>query len=114
MIAITYEDYEGCEVTTEFPSKEVPCSRCPDGTVDCFEGGVTSEMREDPDFDEDYHNGKFSVPCPECKGTRKVLEVDEAALSPEQAEQWKDCQSWQRLMAEIAAEERRERRQLGG
>lgn len=107
---VTFEDDDGVEQTASLPAIYKKCSRCPDGTVDCFEGGVTDEMREDPDFDEDYHNGVYSKPCPDCKGSQKILIPDEASMTQSERAIFSQYQEHQRMWAKIRAEERYERR----
>ena len=42
-----------------------------DPNIDC--GGITpDEFADDPDFEEAYFNGRYDIPCPECRGLRVV------------------------------------------
>jgi hypothetical protein len=109
-VTLQYLDDDGNDAEATFPAKSIPCPRCPDGTVDCFEGRVTDDMREDPDFAEDYKAGKYSKPCPECNGTRKILEPDEAKMTDEQKRLYEEVQDYERFDAQCRAAERQERR----
>jgi len=109
-IELEYPDDDGEMVTVKLPAKRVPCPRCPDGTVDIFEGGVTEDMREDPDFDEDYAAGRYSKPCPKCNGKKTVFEPDESAMTEQQRLLYAKVQEHQRFEAKCRAEERYEKR----
>jgi len=82
------DDESGEETEHSLPSRWDICGRCRgSGKHDhpAFSNGLTQEdFAEDPDFKEDYMEGRYDVSCSECGGTGKVLVPDEAAMNPEQ------------------------------
>lgn len=91
MPTIKVEIYtDGDSVEHDLPAKYEVCSSC-EGSgvtcshVECDGGGFTSSewAEQDDDFKEDYLAGRYDRPCPDCKGKRVVLVVDEAACNPE-------------------------------
>lgn len=68
------------ERDVEIPFKWCVCPTCRGNgshvnpSVDC--NGLTAEdFAEDPDFMEDYFNGRYDVTCVECSGDRVVPEI---------------------------------------
>lgn len=83
------------------------CYNCDgNGTVDhpAFSNGISQEdFDEDPEFREDYFAGRYDVRCPHCKGSGKMLAVNEDALNENQR---KVFAVWHSQMAEKARYER--------
>lgn len=85
MKTVTVQTEEG-EFT--FPARWAICPCCHgEGKREhpAFSNGVDPELFEDDpdgDFAADYFGGAFDVPCKECKGTGKFLEIAEE-LVPE-------------------------------
>lgn len=71
------------------PTRWVVCYGCNGRAVMTLKRlAVTQEQfEEDPDFKEDYLNGVYDEPCPDCHGRSTVLEIDVESLPPEQ-ERW--------------------------
>ena len=76
----TYWNEDGDEVNAEVPGKYEVCGRCmgtgvtePDGFSDGF---TRDDFADDPDFAEDYFQGRYDVQCSECKGLRVVIGPD--------------------------------------
>lgn len=79
-IPYTVDKGEGDEpVTVELPAHWEICDRCDgDGKSSAHLGSFTREdFDEDPDFMEDYMDGQYDITCEACKGSGKVLEIDE-------------------------------------
>ncbi len=72
----------------ELPAEWAICGACRGNGTELVEGlkgaDVTEDLREDPDFAEDYWGGKYDTHCSCCHGTGKVLEVVEDRLNPVQ------------------------------
>jgi hypothetical protein len=100
----------------ELPAKWEICSRCRgDGTHwhPAFDNGITAEDR-DRDWDEeswqDLMNGLYDVRCEECKGSGKVLVVNEDAIPADLREAWEEhCKAEAEYQAELAYEARMRR-----
>tara|TARA_Y100000310_G_scaffold73381_2_gene69521 strand:- start:740 stop:1291 length:552 start_codon:yes stop_codon:yes gene_type:complete len=63
------------------PIRNALCPHCEgDGTmvnpnIDC--GGLSQEdFDDDPDFEEDYHSGRYDIQCSHCKGEKIVHAVN--------------------------------------
>lgn len=76
------------------PARWSICPRCDgNGHHDhpAFANGISSDdIAEcgDEEFVEAYLAGQYDVPCTECKGEGKVLEVDDRRLTPQQQEDY--------------------------
>jgi hypothetical protein len=71
------EDFDG---KLEVPFKFEVCPLCQghgkhvNPSIDC--GGISAEdFHEDPDFAEEYMNGRYDITCAKCKGQRVVPTV---------------------------------------
>jgi hypothetical protein len=77
-----YVDEKVAEIYREFnvpmTNKYVVCPECQGEGTHLIEGlrgaDVTDDIREDPDFAEDYMGGKYDTVCTKCKGQRVVKE----------------------------------------
>ncbi len=107
---LLYTD-DGGEET--LPFKWEICSQCRGhGTSTRYLGAFTADqMREDPEFAEDYKNGEYDRTCETCQGGGKVKVLDETKLSPEKLEAYRDQQ---RDDEDTRAIERQERMMEGG
>jgi hypothetical protein len=110
-------EVEGEEGPILLPARWCICGACDgDGTtsrhVEREGGGFTASEWADcePDFRRAYMRGDFDRPCGACKGTGKVLEVDEDACNPEQHAALRahdEARALDRALDEEAAAERR-------
>lgn len=68
----------------ELPWQWVVCSQCRGhGTSSAYLGAFTAEqMREDPEFAEDYMRGDYDRTCETCGGRRVVPEPDRQLCDP--------------------------------
>jgi hypothetical protein len=91
------------------PCRWEVCRRCR-GEGELAMPGVSfssDEMEElGEDFCDDYMNGVYNEPCPECGGRTTVAVVDEERMDPELLAAW---QAQQRSMWEMYEVERQER-----
>lgn len=76
---ILYTD-DGDEIS--LPTKWEICPTCRGkGTSSAYLGAFTGDdMREDPEFFEDYMNGNYDRSCDECDGTGKIEVIDTEKL----------------------------------
>lgn len=51
------------------------------------------QFEEDPQFEEDYFDGKFDITCPECAGKRVVPEVEFPASIRQEIASWLRAES---------------------
>lgn len=107
-------DPEGNIDLDNIPAKYEVCNSCyGTGTttrhVEMDGGGFTASewAEQDDEFKEDYLNGVYDRPCPECKGQRVVAEVNEEACSKEFLDIYhKYLEEERRFRMEEAAERR--------
>jgi len=95
----------------ELPTKWEVCPVCQGrGThvnPDIDAHGLTAEeLREDPDFAEDYFAGAYDITCNRCRGRTTVAVVDRERCDPELLELYDEQQQ---ELAECEAMERAER-----
>lgn len=69
------------EITVSMPCKHEICPMCDgDGHVvdpSIDSGGITEDMfYDDPQFHDDYFEGRYDVTCPECGGERIVSSIN--------------------------------------
>lgn len=70
---VTYENEEGEEELIEIPARWEVCGLCNGAgqhinpSIDAH-GLSREDFDRDPDFAEDYMNGRFDVPCYRCSG----------------------------------------------
>jgi hypothetical protein len=50
-------------------------------SVDC-DGVTADDFAEDPDFEEEYFDGAYDVPCAECRGEKVVPEMVREKVDP--------------------------------
>ena len=89
---ITHYDDEDEEITETFTFNvrfEV-CDLCNGkGTMvnpSIDSGGLGyDDFHDDPDFEEDYHNGCFDIACSQCSGKRVVPTICDYSLTDEQS-----------------------------
>lgn len=102
-------DEEGDEIQHVLPGKYEICPRCEGaGKHDhpAFANGFTGEeLRDDPDFAEEYRIGRYDVPCEKCHGKR-VIVVPAENLT---ADQKKALKEYHEVLREMAADDRSER-----
>lgn len=108
---VLYED--GNDDGRELPFRWVICNSCRGhGKSSAYLGAFTGDqMREDPDFAEDYRNGLYDRACDCCGGAGKVKAADLAKMSKADR---KAYGKQQREFAEVDAIERQERLMEGG
>lgn len=106
----TIETAEGETIT--LPYKWHICGSCRgDGKSSAYLGAFTAEdMREDPDFAEEYMAGRYDRTCEECNGAGKVALVDRRGCKPELLAEWDEMR---RFDAECRREQENEARMLG-
>lgn len=78
---------------------------------DLDENAMLDDMRQEPDFDEqfdNYRSGAFDEVCVECKGNRVIPEVDEY-FEKHYPREYQIVQNWEQGMADHEAECRAER-----
>jgi excinuclease UvrABC ATPase subunit len=79
-------DEDGDEISNLFPAKWAICERCEgNGQHDnpAFSNGITSSEYDEDWTEEEmdaYMDGHYDVSCQTCKGSGKVLEIDEKAV----------------------------------
>lgn len=71
----------------ELPARWSICDECGgEGKSSAYLGAFTMEqLHEDPEFAEQYMEGGYDKPCERCKGSGKVLLVDEEACRADPA-----------------------------
>ena len=117
-----WDEEEGEEYTVDFPAHNVLCPEC-GGEGSTYLGWrsedqpayTQEDFDDDPDFEEGYFGGAYDRPCPECKGLRVTLEVDDPSTwTPAQLEEllphWERWQRQEDEEAAYRAEVRAERR----
>ncbi|MGH6792165.1 MAG: hypothetical protein ACRECF_05440 [Methyloceanibacter sp.] len=107
---ILYDDDGG---ERELPLRFEICPTCDGhGQSSAYLGAFTGDqMREDPDFADDYRRGRYDRACDECGGTGKVKAPDWKRIS---AADRKAYERQEREDAECRAIERAERLFEGG
>jgi RecJ-like exonuclease len=110
-MAILFEDKDGVE--HELPTKWKICPQCEGhGKSSLYLGAFTGEqMREDPEFAEEYMAGRYDRTCETCKGSGKVEEVDRRRCN---AKLLRAYDKQQDSITEMRAIERQERLFEGG
>lgn len=78
-------DEEGDEITLTVASTKEVCPDCRgEGKSSAYLGAFTGDdMREDPDFFEDYMAGHYDRQCETCKGLRVIDVPDESRTPPD-------------------------------
>lgn len=106
---ILYDD----EREIELPFRWIICDDCRGhGKSSAYLGAFTGDqMREDPDFAEEYMSGGYDRCCDACNGSGKVKAVDEKRTPKPQLERFRQQQQDD---AEINAIHRQERLMEGG
>lgn len=91
------------------PTRWRICSHCQgDGMSSAYLGAFTGDqMREDPDFAEEYMQGRYDRTCDECNGSGKVKVVDYHKCDPELYELYIEQRRESRAVDEMAEMERR-------
>lgn len=87
------------EFSWDFPAKWEVCGCCRGSGSTAFGYSERNQIawtqsewaEEDPDFREDYMNGYYDRPCPECNGRTTVMVVDEKKFN-ETHKKW--YQAW--------------------
>ena len=103
---------DGSEI--ELPFKWEICSVCEGrGKSSAYLGAYTQDEmdQQGPEFFEDYIGGVYDRTCDACESTGKVKVADKARISKLN---WREWEAQCRADREVDAEERAERRQLGG
>ena len=103
---------DGSEI--ELPFKWEICSHCEgEGMSSAYLGAYTREDMDEagPEFMAEYMAGAYDKPCDCCGGSGKVKIADRSKMTKAQRTEY-DAQL--KAIAEVDAEERHERRQLGG
>jgi hypothetical protein len=110
-IEFEHDDDEGLSHDRKLLARYAVCDRCRgEGVHDhpAFSNGITPEQfDEDPDFREEYMNGRYDVTCTECKGLRVVLVPDTDNCDQAILEEYYQMLQWK---ADFAAEVEAERR----
>jgi hypothetical protein len=108
---ILYCDDTDSEI--ELPFKWIICGACDGhGKSSAYLGAFTGEqMREDPDFADDYRRGFYDRACDDCGGTGKVKVADFSRMTKQQR---RDYRKQQRDSAEIDRIQQQERLFEGG
>jgi hypothetical protein len=106
------EDRKSCrdlgheKLLTEADLEWAVCGTCRGKrTSSLYLGSFSSEeLWEDPDFAEEYLDGAYDRPCPECDGRTTVRQISEHAKHRERIDEW--FQGMHELRAEEMAERR--------
>lgn len=104
------------EIEVLFPAVELECENCSGkGThlADSLRDAVftAEDMREDPDFAEEYFGGGYDVQCKECGGSGKALYPDDERASKEPFKAlWAKYIEWEKAESYYASEREAERR----
>jgi RecJ-like exonuclease len=103
---VLYED--GDDDGRELPFKWDICGSCRGhGKSSAYLGAFTGEqMREDPDFADDYRNGFYDKTCEACGGRGSVKVLDRKACSPA------DRKEYDRQEADSAETDRIQRQEM--
>ncbi len=110
---IKLENDEGEMYVVDAPVKWEICYQCQgEGKHSHHMGDWTGSewAEEDHDFQEDYMNGAYDKTCQCCKGTGKILEVDEEGFLQENPDAYRDWVDHQNHLAAFAEEQAAERR----
>lgn len=112
---VTYfEDNGEVEVIVAVPAKWIICEDCNGtGGSSAYLGAYTSSEwhEQDAEFRDNYMAGRYDRTCECCRGTGKVLTLDDnATLTPEQSRALEGAEEDARINAEIDAEHAAERR----
>lgn len=101
---------EGVVVASRF----VACETCSgygkvvDPNIDC--GGISDDdFSRDPDFKQDYLDGRYDVTCPKCSGDRVVAKIQLSECNELVRRVWNELQSWEKTDRESAREYAAER-----
>jgi hypothetical protein len=106
---------EDVEMEHDLPGKWEICGRCEGGgtdggaSVECDGGGFTASewAEQDEDFKEDYLNGVYDRPCHICKGTGKIVVLDEERCAPDLLKKYKAYLEEEYAYQAMCAAERR-------
>jgi RecJ-like exonuclease len=115
-VPFTIDDGENEPVEVQLPARWEICDRCNgEGKSSAHLGAFTGDqMREDPDFAEDYMNGMYDKSCHVCSGTGKVKEIIRGSCTtPEQKRALELMDDRAASEAESRAERRAEARMMG-
>jgi len=101
---LTLED----DTEIELPYQWEICGHCRgEGKSSAYLGAFTAEqMREDPDFSDDYRRGFYDRDCDRCGGTGKLAVPDREAMAAEVRDAY-DAQC--KALRELREDERSER-----
>ena len=91
------------------------CGDCRgEGKSSAYLGAFTREqMDEDPEFFEDYMEGRYDRPCEECGGSGKAWYVKEEALNEEQKAEYEQALDLDYADYEAEQERKWEARMMG-
>ena len=111
---VEVEDENGEMYLETLPVKFEVCDTC-DGrgshvnpSIDS--GGLTSDdFYDDPDFEEDYHSGRYDVTCYSCGGKRVLPVINHSYLNEAQKKAVEYIEDCARYEAEYQAQCRMER-----
>ena len=79
---LNYVKFKGQEaVMIQAPIHNALCPMCEgDGTVVNpsidFNGLSNEDFYDDPEFEEDYHSGRYDIQCPNCKGNKIIQTIN--------------------------------------
>lgn len=117
-ITKTWENDEGEEITTTFPSKNEVCPEC-EGTGFVLAGGLrgaafsAEEFCEafEPEEREEYfrRGGIYDTTCDVCRGKNVIPVIDEEHLTEEQKKLFAEYTEWQNENDRYESESRAER-----
>lgn len=99
--------YEHEPILSDKDMEWAVCGTCHGkGTSSLYLGSFSAEaLWEDPEFAEEYMEGRYDKPCPECGGRTTVRAIREGA-----AKHQVQIDEWFKGMYELRAEEAAERR----
>ena len=76
------------------------------GTSSAYLGAFTAqEITEDPDFAQDYFDGRYDRRCEDCKGTGKVQDLDHDACTEEEIALFQEQEDEAHRSREISRQE---------
>ncbi len=110
---ITIVNDEGDEYTVNAPTKWEICYECQgEGKNSNHMGDWTGSewAEEDFDFQCDYMSGAYDKTCQCCKGSGKLLVVDEESFLQDNPDAYREWMEHENNVAEWAAESEAERR----